>query len=90
MQERKLQDLEVELETRTKDVKARLSQLDVQVREWGWRTGSLGTLDLEVIAPPGEDGPFHPLDLGPGAGQGALFLSFPTAGGDCPEEAAAS
>lgn len=35
VQERKLQDLEVELETRTKDVKARLSQLDVQVREWG-------------------------------------------------------
>ncbi|MXQ81535.1 hypothetical protein E5288_WYG006048 [Bos mutus] len=28
--ERKLQDLEVELETRTKDVKARLAQLDVQ------------------------------------------------------------
>lgn len=33
VQERKLQDLEVELETRTKDVKARLAQLDVQVRE---------------------------------------------------------
>lgn len=32
-QERKLQDLEVELTTRTKDVKARLAQLDVQVRE---------------------------------------------------------
>ena len=33
VQERKLQDLEVELETRTKDVKARMAQLDVQVRE---------------------------------------------------------
>ncbi|XP_039743947.1 centrosomal protein of 164 kDa isoform X3 [Pteropus medius] len=29
-EERKLQDLEVELETRTKDVKARLAQLDIQ------------------------------------------------------------
>lgn len=32
-QERKLQDLEVDLTTRTKDVKARRAQLDVQVRE---------------------------------------------------------
>lgn len=32
-QERKLQDLEVDLATRTKDVKARRAQLDVQVRE---------------------------------------------------------
>jgi hypothetical protein len=32
-QERKLQDLEMELATRTKDVKARLAQLNVQVRE---------------------------------------------------------
>lgn len=34
-QERKLQDLEVELSSRTKDVKARLAQLNVQVREDG-------------------------------------------------------
>lgn len=33
VQEKKFQDLEVELETRTKDVKARLAQLDIQVRQ---------------------------------------------------------
>uniref|UniRef100_A0A8C8Y133 Centrosomal protein of 164 kDa n=1 Tax=Panthera leo TaxID=9689 RepID=A0A8C8Y133_PANLE len=44
-QERKLQHLEVELETRTKDVKARLAQLDIQVREQELRTGSPGALD---------------------------------------------
>lgn len=33
VQERKLQDLEVELETRTKDVKAKLAHLGLQVRE---------------------------------------------------------
>uniref|UniRef100_A0A8C9K1N6 Centrosomal protein of 164 kDa n=1 Tax=Panthera tigris altaica TaxID=74533 RepID=A0A8C9K1N6_PANTA len=48
-QERKLQHLEVELETRTKDVKARLAQLDVQVRERELRTGSPGALDRGVI-----------------------------------------
>lgn len=42
VQERKLQELEVELETRTKDVKATLTQLDIQVRESG------GELDLQV------------------------------------------
>ena len=61
VQERKLQDLEVELETRTKDVKARLAQLDVQVRERGRRTGSRGPWTLES-ASPGED-------LGSGDGQ---------------------
>lgn len=35
VQERKLQELELDLETRAKDVKARLAQLDIQVREWG-------------------------------------------------------
>lgn len=34
LQERKLQGLEVELEARVKDVKARLAQLDLQVRAW--------------------------------------------------------
>uniref|UniRef100_A0A8C8Y6M3 Centrosomal protein of 164 kDa n=1 Tax=Panthera leo TaxID=9689 RepID=A0A8C8Y6M3_PANLE len=48
-QERKLQHLEVELETRTKDVKARLAQLDIQVREQELRTGSPGALDRGVI-----------------------------------------
>lgn len=33
-QERRLQDLEEELETRTKDVKAKLAELDLQVGEW--------------------------------------------------------
>lgn len=61
VQERKLQELEVELETRTKDVKARLAQLDVQVRERGRRTGSRGPWTLES-ASPGED-------PGPGDGQ---------------------
>lgn len=42
VQERKLQDLEVELETRTKDVKATLTKLDIQVRESG------GERDLQV------------------------------------------
>ena len=51
MQEKKLQDLEAELETRTKDVKARLAQLDVQVRELGAEDRLSGTLDLEVSSP---------------------------------------
>lgn len=69
VQERKLQDLEVELETRVKDVKARLAQLDIQVRGWGWRPGSLGALDLSAIAPP-RGWAFLPLRPGPGDGEG--------------------
>lgn len=53
-QERKLQDLEVELAARTKDVKARLAQLDAQVREaeagstlpWGGGLSTEGRLYL--------------------------------------------
>lgn len=42
LQERKLRDLEVELETRAKAVKARVAELDIQVRAWG------GGQDLQV------------------------------------------
>lgn len=53
-QERKLQDLEVELAARTKDIKARLAQLDAQVREaeagstlpWGGGLSTEGRLYL--------------------------------------------
>lgn len=72
VQERKLQDLEVELETRTKDVKARLAQLDVQVQEWGQR---MGTLDLGVSSP-GRGWAFLPLRPGPWTRPSSPVLSF--------------
>lgn len=90
VQERKLQDLEVELETRTKDVKAKLAQLDLQVREQELRIASPGALDLGVVAPQGELGASCPLDAG------RLELArqphfFPTpAGGDRPKGAPAA
>lgn len=63
MQERKLQDLEVELETRAKEVKAWLAQLDVQVRERGWRFPQV-PLTLETWFPQERNGLSAPVPWG--------------------------
>lgn len=79
VQERKLQDLEVELETRAKEVRARLAQLDVQVRAWGG--GSPGALDL------GDMVPRERLGLSAPAPWAWRWPGWsPPSGGGCPKE----